>query len=697
MAPGADQGKKSPLALSLQYLKGVGPSRVRVFEKLGFRTLADLMHLFPRRYEDRSKRVAVADLEGGEKRLAEGTVAEKRLIRTRRGPPLFRILLEDGTGTLTALWFHSAYLDRTFEPGQKVALYGRPEREGSGLRMIHPDYEILDRADGRRIHTGRIVPVYPTTQDLPQRSLRNLQYELLVRHLREVADPLPAAIREKHRLVNKIFAMKCIHFPGSLDDLDKAYRRLVFDEFFFIQLALGLARRKRVPAAPHEGLVVHAGLLEEFASLLPFDLTDGQRKAMGDVLSDLAGPAPLHRLVQGDVGSGKTMVAAFALYVVARSGAQGALMAPTEILAQQHYLTLARLFSRAGIGVAFLAQGQSARERRRVVGSLKDGRTPIVVGTHALIQEGVGFRDLKMAVVDEQHKFGILQRRFLQEKAAAPNLLVLTATPIPRTLALTLYGDLDLSVMQDRPRGRGAIETVWVGEERREDVWRTVEEELRKGRQAYVVHPTVSAGGAAALRDATRAHAAVSARFRGFAAELLHGRMSADRKAEIMRRFQANQTRVLVTTTVVEVGLDVPNATVLVVENAERFGLSQLHQLRGRIGRGAHGSICILISDSENALTADRLRALEELDSGFDVAEEDLRLRGPGDFFGLRQHGIPQLRIGDLVKDVSLLEAARERALEVLRRDAGLARPEHGGLKAELHRRSARCARFGDA
>lgn len=676
--------------MSLQYLKGVGPERFRALQRLGVQTLEDMAHLFPRRYEDRSRLTVIEALTEDVKQLVHGRIVQARLIRTRARQEIFRVVLDDGTGRCAAVWFNSAYLEKAFVPGKDVFLYGKTEKSGEYQQFIHPDYEFPDPVTGKRIHTGRIIPVYPSNSELTPRVMRTLQYEMLLGHLKDVRESLPPEMRRRLALAPKPFALKSIHFPASQADLESAYRRLVFEEFFFIQLALAQRKKERLTSGGPKGgsaVPITAKTSELFSGLLPYALTAGQKKAIGEVLADLGRSAPMHRLLQGDVGSGKTTVAACALYAVAQAGHQGAVMVPTEILAQQHYLTLSRLLSPAGITVALLAQGMSAEAKERTLESLASGESAVVVGTHALIQSRVRFRGLRLVVIDEQHKFGVLQRQFLEDKSRTPNLLVMTATPIPRTLALTLYGDLDLSVMSDRPRDRGRIETLWVGEEKRGPVSAFVAEELGRGRQAFFVHPLVEKSGAEGsgeLKDAERALEDLSRRFRGFRVGLLHGRMSSVEKERTMKAFASGDIRVLVTTSIVEVGIDIPNATVLVVENAERFGLSQLHQLRGRIGRGEHDSWCFLFSDSDNAASADRLRAFTQVESGFEVAEEDLRLRGPGDFLGERQHGLPELRIGDLVKDVSILESARAEAFRIVEEDPSLRAEFHKPLREIL-------------
>ncbi len=686
------QEKKQSLSTSLRYLKGVGPERYKILQRLGVSTLEEMMHLYPRRYEDRKCPVPTDCLVDGSKQLVLGVVLRKKLLYARGGKAVFRLSIKDESGILQAIWFQCPFLDKTFQEGQRVALFGKVERVSKAPQMIHPDYEVFTERDGRRIHSGRIVPMYPLTQDLHQRGIRALQYELLLRYLRDIKDPIPSSIRVRQKLVNKLFAIKEIHFPQGTNEMDQAVKRLTFEEFFLIQVMLAVKRsaiKKGTPSVSTKA-ASSPGLDEEFKQLIPFKLTKGQLKAIEDIKKDLGHESPMNRLLQGDVGSGKTIVAAFALFAVLRSGFQGAMMAPTEILAQQHYFTLSKLFSAAGIAVGLLTQGQSEDERSRILSELAQGELKIVVGTHALIQEAVKFSNLRLTVVDEQHKFGVYQRKFMQDKSSTLNHLIMSATPIPRTLAMTLYGELDMSVMSDMPKGRGSIETVWVGENQRESVYSIVDQELSKGRQAYIVFPSIDQSNALNLKDATTGLGDIRQRFPNRTCELIHGKVPAEQKKVIMRNFKKNAIQILVATTVIEVGIDVANATCLVVENADRFGLSQLHQLRGRVGRGSLDSTCILVSDSENPIAVSRLRSFACLDSGFDIAEEDLKLRGPGDFFGSRQHGIPELRIGDLVRDTKILEAARNEAFELVREDHNLNKNEHRELKRLLKTRFKR-------
>ena len=683
-----EQEKKDKLAHDLQYVKGVGPQRFRLLGRLGVQTIEELLHYYPRRYEDRSQRVEISQAPDEEKCLIVGTVESVRLIRVRRGPSILRVAVSDGTGECHGMWFNSQYLEKAFASGEEISFYGKAHRKGKVLQMSHPEYERIREPDGRRVHTRRIVPIYSLTQDLTQRSLRNLQYQLLVDVLPDVEDPLPTGVRKHHELENRRFCLKEIHFPSSVENLDKAYQRLVFDEFLATQIALFVKKRSaQTQSAAYRDKAVS---FNEFKALLPFEPTDDQKKVSEEIAEDLKAGCPMRRLLQGEVGSGKTTVAAFALWATTEAGFQGAIMVPTEILAQQHYFTLSRLLSPAGISVGLLTQGQSEEERTKTLEDLKEGSCQIVVGTHALIQDRVQFQNLKMVVIDEQHKFGVFQRQFLEKKGVKTHVLVMTATPIPQTLTMTLYGDMDLSVMNERPSGRGQIKTVWFSGEKRPAVYDFIQKELEKKKQAYVVYPAVHSLEKSRLQAATTAVTKLRRAFRNARVEVLHGQMKPEVKKAVMTAFSKNEIQVLVATTVIEVGIDVPNASVMVIENAEQFGLSQLHQLRGRIGRGKHDSTCVLISDAESSIAQERLQVFSQLESGFDVAEEDLKLRGPGDLVGHRQHGIPQLRIGDLIRDVSILEKARREAFRIVEEDPKLVSLTYRGLKREIQ------GRFGD-
>lgn len=657
---------------SVQYLKGVGPERSKLLARLGIGTVGDLFYFFPRRYENRSPVKRPGDLLFLEKECVEAPILSARVVRTRGGPAFFRVVLKDESGELGANWFNMPYLSRALVAGARLRLYGKAEKKGRRAEMIHPEYELV--GEGSSVHSGRIVPVYPLTEDLGQKGLRQLMHRATSDLLRLIRDPLPYALRRRLGLVDRVFALRQIHFPDSTRDLQAAYRRLVFDEFFSMQLFVQLKKaeiQKENPEITHAGGDAH---VRELVRSLGFDLTAGQRSAIQAVLSDMKRGRPMNRLLQGDVGSGKTVIAAAGLVFTASNGFQGALMAPTEVLAQQHYYTVSRLLEPLGVSCAYLAQNLTPEEKKSVHQGVENGSTKVVIGTHALIQSGLRFKKLGLAVIDEQHKFGVLQRAALRSKGAdvPPHVLLMTATPIPRTLAMTLYGDLDITSITEMPKGRKTVKTLWVGENKRADVYRMIGELVGQGRQAYVICPLIEEGDGASLKSVSAAHAELSKVFSGHRVGLLHGRMKGDAKKKVMQDFKRGELQILVSTVVIEVGVDVPNATVMVIENAEKFGLAQLHQLRGRVGRGDEESACILFSEAAGEEAAERLAAFESTASGFQIAEKDLRLRGGGDIAGRRQHGLPDLKIGHFVKDRGLLEIARSEADRAVGKDPDL-------------------------
>lgn len=673
---------------SLQYLKGVGPERHKLLKKIGLETIGDALNYFPRRYEDRRLVREVSEADAGDRECVRGTVMSRSVARMKDGRSLVRAVVSDGKEVLFVSWFNQPYLLKMLEPKTPVILCGRLERQGGRKVMVHPEHEFL-KTEEPPIHSGRIVPVYPLTEDVSQKGLRQLLYRLSRQAAGLAVDALPRPLRSREGLEPLSRALAQIHFPDDDEALERARNRLAFDEFFSMQLALQLRRRR---LRKQDERVVHSGgrqAVERFLETLEFELTDGQRAAVERILADMAADRPMGRLVQGDVGSGKTVVAAAAIVFTAANGFQGALMAPTEVLAQQHYHGLVRLLEPLGVRCVYLTQGLSAEERARRKAELADGTAQVAVGTHALIQSDVRFSRLGLAVIDEQHKFGVLQREaLLQRGGFQPHFLLLTATPIPRTLAMTLYGDLDVSVIREMPEGRKPVKTFWVGSSKRADVYSLLESELAAGRQGYVICPLIEEGsGPSALRAAGRVSAELSELLGHRRVGLLHGRMSAPEKKKVMEDFRERKLDVLVSTVVIEVGVNVPNATMMIVENAERFGLAQLHQLRGRVGRGSQEATCVLFSDSESPETAERLGALEETSDGFEVARRDLALRGAGELAGRRQHGMPELKLGDYVRDAALLERARALAEALLEEDPELARAEHRLLRRAIAER----------
>jgi ATP-dependent DNA helicase RecG len=675
----------------LESLKGVGPRRGADLAQAGLRSVGDLLARFPLRYEDRARFRDIAGVRPGEAVTVAGTVVSCGMRLTRRaGFKLFEAVVRDGSGTIKAVWLNQPFMASVVTRGADIILYGPAERRDNGpLQVTNPQYELAGRRDRDAIHTGRIVPIYEKAGCATCRVQRALVYDALQRLPEDLPDVLPGWVLAERGLPDWRTAVAEAHFPPPDTPLDvlNAYRtpaqlRLILEEFLLFQVGVELRRRsaaaERKPVIP----VIDERVRAAARAVLPFRLTGGQRQAVADIAGDMTRPAPMRRLLQGDVGAGKTIVALLAAVVAMENGLQVAFMAPTELLAEQHYLTIRRLLARGGYEAALLTGSVTGALRGRVLERLASGRAQLVVGTHALVQEGVAFARLGLVVVDEQHRFGVLQRAVLRDKGWRPDVLVMTATPIPRTLALTLYGDLDLSVIRERPPGRAPVETRAMPLARRDEAYALVRREVDAGRQAYIVYPLVEESSKVDVRAAIQMadHLAADV-FPEYRLALLHGRLRPDEKDRVMRAFAAGEVQVLVSTTVIEVGIDVPNATVMVIEHAERFGLAQLHQLRGRVGRGAQPAACVLLCQEPMTETGEaRIRALVETADGFVIAERDLDLRGPGDFFGTRQSGMPTLRSGDLVRDREIMEQARGLA------GAALDREPDGGLVAEARR-----------
>ncbi|MCC7008880.1 MAG: ATP-dependent DNA helicase RecG [Acidobacteria bacterium] len=664
------------LSTPLQFLKGVGPRRAADLERVGLITVEDLLLRFPLRYEDRAVVVPIAALEPGRTATVIGEVLGSGSRSTRRpGFRLFELVVKDASGAVRAVFPNQSFLKDVFHPGDRVVLFGALEFRGTGgLQLTNPEYEILSGApegEDDAVHAGRIVPVYERAGSMTPRMQRVLVHRVLADLPADVPDPLPPAIRARLHLPDRRSAIVAAHFPPAGADVtvlnqwaSDAQRRLIFEEFFLFQAGLLLRKRRHAAERKTRAVVVDDRIRESARRALPFKLTDGQKRALREIVADMQRETPMNRLLQGDVGAGKTIVALLAAIVAMENGFQVAFMAPTEILADQHYLTIRRLLDASRFRVALLTGSVSAARRRDVIAELASGAVHLVVGTHALAEQPVAFHDLGLVVIDEQHRFGVMQRATLRHKGASPDVLVMTATPIPRTLALTTYGDLDVSVIRGRPPGRQPVRTIARPESRRDEVYGLARQEIAAGRQVYVIYPLVEESEKVDLRAATAMadHLQLEV-FPDATVALLHGRLKQDEKDRVMSAFARGDVHVLVATTVVEVGVDVPNATMMVIEHAERFGLSQLHQLRGRVGRGAHASTCVLLYQHPlGPASRARLDALVETGDGFDIAERDLALRGPGDFFGTRQSGLPTLRVGDLVRDHRVMEDARREA-----------------------------------
>ncbi len=665
------------LQLPLQFLKGVGPRKAADLKKAGLNTVEDLLFRFPRRYEDRSRLQTIISLRPGMTAAIGGEVLNAGLADTRRpGFRLFQALVQDPSGQIQVVWPNQAFLKDVIRAHQRIVLFGKVEFWGSrGLQITDPEFEIIkDESDGVRetetLHTGRIVPVYERTGSVTPNMQRRFVWQALEQLPQDGFDPVPGDIVTKEQWPTRRDALWQAHFPDASTSVDAlnafqtvAQRRLIFEDFFVFQT--GLALRRHENAQVRKGLVcaVDDRIRQSARAVLPFKLTPGQREALAEIVADLQRPWPMQRLLQGDVGAGKTIVALLAAVVAMDNGFQVAVMAPTEVLAEQHYRTIVKVFDGRPYRTALLTGRVTAATRRDLLPAIERGDINLLVGTQALIQEHVKFKALALAVIDEQHRFGVVQRGTLAAKGLNPDVLVMTATPIPRTLALTECGDMEVSVIRGLPPGRKPVRTLVKADSRRDEVYAMIRDEITRGRQVYVIYPLVEASEKIDLKAATAMAGELTGVFPEFTVALLHGRMKGDEKARVMHAFASGALQLLVATTVVEVGVDVANATLMVVEHAERFGLSQLHQLRGRIGRGEHASTCVLLyqapwSDDAKA----RLKAMADTSDGFVIAERDLQLRGPGDFFGTRQSGLPTLRAGDLRRDVDLLERAYQEA-----------------------------------
>ena len=656
----------------LTALKGVGPRRAAQLAKLGAPTVGALLRCYPRSYEDWSSPQPIAQAAPGSPCLVKATVLRRPAAqRVRGGLTLYKTAADDGSAVMDLVFFNNPYLPNQLQEGREYLFRGK--MGGTLLRRQMSAPEFLPAGENLPVR-----PVYRLTEGLSNRMVTAAVARALEMLPQQVRDPLPPDLRERCGLCGLREALVQIHRPDSREALERAKRRLVFEELLVLQLGLFLLRsRERAPA----GTALPRDCTEEFFRLLPFAPTRAQRRAVREAVSDLRGGKPMNRLVQGDVGSGKTVVAAALCYMAAKNGAQAALMAPTEILAEQHYRSLSALLAPAGIPVALLTGSQGAASRRQTLEGLASGEIRLVVGTHALLGEGVRFARLGLVVTDEQHRFGVAQRAALASKGERPHLLVMSATPIPRTLALMIYGDLDLSVLDELPPGRQPVSTYVIGSGKRRRALGFLQKQIDAGRQCYVVCPMVEEG-APELASVGSYAARLQQELPRARVGVLHGKMKPREKEAAMAAFAAGERDILVSTTVVEVGVDVPNATVMLVENAERYGLSQLHQLRGRVGRGAARSYCILVSDAQNEEAVARLQIMRRTNDGFRIADEDLRLRGPGDFFGSRQHGLPSLKIADLSGDMALLHLAQEEARALLREDPAL--DSHRLLRAEV-------------
>ncbi|MGM0472183.1 MAG: ATP-dependent DNA helicase RecG [Bacillota bacterium] len=661
---------------SIRYVNGVGEKRAKKLAKLGINNLRDMLFYLPRDYRDWSQNLPIGELTPGSKVTVSGQVLTCKDIRPNKKLTITKVIIGDQTGSLSGVWFNQPYIKQKFEVGSEVAFSGEVKKEYGELQITHPHYELLEK--GQEEQLGKILPIYSTTEGLSQTMLRKIIQQILAEHLDQYPELLSDDFKMKHNLFDIEQALKKIHFPKQIEETEEARRRLAFDELFILQL--GILLQKSELGGQEEG-IVHDGddqLIADYLADLPFELTTAQSKVWREIKGDLEAKRVMNRLVQGDVGSGKTVVATLALLKAVSSGYQGAMMAPTEILAEQHYLGLKESLAKYDIEVGLLVGSLSAKEKEVVLEELQDQQIDILIGTHALIQEQTEFANLGLVITDEQHRFGVRQRASLQSKGQNPDVLVMTATPIPRSLALTLYGELDLSVIDELPPGRKPVVTEWRKEESLPRIYSFLEQELRAGRQAYVVCPLVDESEEMDLRSAEKVAEKLDQDILAeFEVGLLHGQLNTEEKERVMEEFRSQELDLLVSTTVIEVGVDVANATVMLILDAQRFGLAQLHQLRGRVGRSNRQSYCVLVADPNTDSGRERMRIMTESTDGFVIAEEDLKLRGPGEFFGTRQHGLPDLEAANLVQDNDLLEIARQKAAEIIDSDPQLELKQH--------------------
>lgn len=657
---------------NIKYIKGVGEKRAGLFGSLAIFDVDALIHFFPRKYEDWTNTKTVRELQNGDCASIRATMitpVKEHMIR--KGMTLYKCRFSDGESIINVTIFNNKYQAQALRVYEDYVLFGKVEKNLTSASMSSPKIEKLDT--GVRVH-----PIYPATGKLTSNAIAKV-VKTALESLEEIPETLDKSVRDKYKLISLDRAIRQIHFPDSDEDVQKARYRLIFEELLTLQLGL-LKLKGRNKAETN--LKITADFTEEFKSLLPFEMTNAQQRAIQDCLSDMAGDYPMSRLLQGDVGSGKTAVAAGLCFTVIKNGCQCALMAPTEILAVQHYEGLSKMLSPAGINVRLLTGATRAKEKREIKASLMEGEIDLLIGTHAIIQNDVEFRSLGLVITDEQHRFGVKQRAALTEKGEGIHTLVMSATPIPRTLGLILYGDLDISILDELPPGRQKIRTDVVDSRYHQRLYKFIRDAADRGEQAYIVCPAIEENeDSTDLKSAQQyAEELSEGAFHGYNLGLLHGKMKPKEKENVMKAFSSGDVQILVATTVVEVGVDVPNATIMVIENAERFGLSQLHQLRGRIGRGSKKSFCVLVSDSKNENSRNRLAVMKNNSNGFKIADEDLKARGPGDFFGERQHGLPALKIADMLQDMETLHLAQQCAGEILAEDSNLDLPKNKHL-----------------
>ncbi|MCT4594889.1 MAG: ATP-dependent DNA helicase RecG [Anaeromicrobium sp.] len=664
---------------SIQYIKGVGPKRANLLNNIQIHTVKDLLYYFPRDYEMRKNLVSLNKINKSGKYLIKVIIkSNMEENKVRKGLKVYKCIGEDPTGKIRISFFNSPFLKNIFHKDREVYLYGEVKKSFSGLEITHPEYKFNEAE-----YTNHIMPIYNLTRGLNQNDLTKLTYKVIQEHINCVDEYIPECIRKEYRICDIKYALKNIHFPESIEKMKISKYRLVFEELLLLQLALFMVKNQ---ISQGKGVVFkHEKQVDNFIDSLPFSLTKAQKNVVEEIKKDLESDKPMNRLVQGDVGSGKTVVALISLLEAVFNGYQGALMAPTEILAQQHYEGCIKLYEGLNVKVELLTGSTRPKNKERILDDLKKGNVDIVIGTHSLIQDKVEFKNLALVITDEQHRFGVNQRNVFAKKGINPNILVMTATPIPRTLALILYGDLDVSIIDELPPGRKEIKTYGSVEKDKAKVYEFIKKEIQKGRQAYVVAPLVEESETLDMNSATEIYDSIKEDyFKDYNVGLVHGKMKNKDKEEVMNKFKNGETHVLVATTVIEVGVNVPNASIMVIENSERFGLAQLHQLRGRVGRGEYQSYCILINNGKSPVARERVEIMTKTNDGFIIAEEDLKIRGPGEFFGTIQHGIPQLKMANLFRHMKILKLVQKKAEMIVKEDSFLESKKYEGLKKKI-------------